>query len=274
MSWGERRIGPARRCCTVALVLVPTGCATDTPVSFSNFRVEDIGTSRAVVRFDTSEATTCEAEYGLSAVSLPFRATDPSMAEGELTRTHEVSLEDLSPQTQYFVRARATDANGRTSLSQLHDFTTRAASEPSTRINVALISAGARVSAVSSNFGNGGNDSTWGANKAFDGMMASEWATAGDGDDAFVEISLPATRQLLAIAFRSRAMNDGSSIITRFRLIAGGETRGPFSTPDPAQLYTFELSPALRTGRVRIEAEETSGGNTGAREIQLLAAGP
>ena len=45
---------------------------------------------------------------------------------------------------------------------------------------------------------------------------------------------------------------------------------GPFDTPDPAEYYVFELSPAVTAQRVRVEAVTTSGGNTGAREVQFL----
>jgi hypothetical protein len=67
-------------------------------------------------------------------------------------------------------------------------------------------------------------------------------------------------------------MGDGSSIIRSFRLVIDGVTVGPFSSPDPAQRYRFDLVPPVDAQVVRFEAVETTGGNTGAREIELLAA--
>jgi hypothetical protein len=44
---------------------------------------------------------------------------------------------------------------------------------------------------------------------------------------------------------------------------------GPFEAPDPGQSYTYDLD-EVTARRIRIEAVETTSGNTGAREIQLF----
>ncbi len=66
-------------------------------------------------------------------------------------------------------------------------------------------------------------------------------------------------------------MSDGSSIIRKLelRFDGDGEVRGPFETPDPDVRYEFALSPPLDAQRVLLRALETSGGNTGAREIEF-----
>ena len=45
---------------------------------------------------------------------------------------------------------------------------------------------------------------------------------------------------------------------------------GPFDTPDPDQLYTFTFTSSVTARSARIEAVQTTGGNTGAKEIQFF----
>lgn len=130
---------------------------------------------------------------------------------------------------------------------------------------------GGVVSSVSSNFGGGDNASTWGANNAFDGQMSTEWATDADGDEATIEVDLGSVRKITHVAFRSREMSDGTSIIEQFQVrFDGGDPVGPFEAPDPDERYVHELENAQSGQVVRFEALRTTGGNTGAREIELL----
>jgi hypothetical protein len=247
--------------------------AADESIDFVGLRVEEIGATRAVVRFSTSRPTSCEAEYGLAEENLDRVAVDPDMGAGALAIEHEVALEDLAPATTYFYRARATDGDDRTFRSSIQQFTTPPLTE-SSLVNVALRTAGTTAIEVSSNFGGGDSDSDWGAHRAIDGRMSTAWATNGDGDDAFATFDFGQERTLVRFGFRSRQMADGSSIITQVRLIFGdGETAGPFDTPDPAQLYQFDIQPVQVTRTVRVEAVATTGGNTGALEIQFFTAG-
>lgn len=252
------------------IALVACGGERDT-VEFSNLRVEEIGATRAVIRFDTSLPTSCEVLYGGSRSKLDQSATDPDMEPGQLVTTHQVPLEDLAPDTGYFWRARAVDRENAVFLSEVDSFTTLTMQGSGLGANVALLENGAVVVAVSSNWGGGDNDSTYGANKAFDGQMTTAWSSAGDGDEAWVELDFGSERELRTFAFRSREMSDKSSIISKLQLVfdEGAETRGPFETPEPSERYQFELDPPVVAERVRLEALETSGGNTGAREIEF-----
>lgn len=247
--------------------------ATTTAISFENLRVEEISARRAVIRFQTSSPTTCEAEYGLAEDSLVNTTTDPSMEDGAFEFEHEVPIEDLSPETVYYYRARATDTTGSTVYSDVRQFTTLSSTAATEFTNVATLSRGAAISEVSSNFGMGGNSSTWGANNAIDGSMSSEWATNNNGDNAYLVIDLGQTFSLLGVGFRSRKMSDGSSIITSFKLIFDNQAElGPFATPDPDKVYSFDFTSPIASQTVRFEAVTTSGGNTGARAIQLFIA--
>ena len=272
-----------KRTIYIALVMLTVGCSDEntnasgdsganTAFQFANLRVEEVSATRAVVRFDTSEPTTCEAEYGTSMTTMDQSATDPSMAPNQLDTVHDVPLEDLVPDTTYYYRARATDKDGRTERSNTLSFKTLPQRQ-SGLTNVALMSEGTTVSAVSSNFGGAasGNSSSFGANNAIDGSMVTEWSTNGDGDDAFIVVDFGKMRTLSRVGFRSRRMTDGSSIIKSFRLIFMDQSMlGPFDSPDPDQLYVFDFATPVSTQTVRLEAVTTTGGNSGAKEIQFF----
>jgi hypothetical protein len=178
-------------------------------LEFTNLRIEELGPYRAVLRFTTSRDTTCEAEFGVTSANLDRTATDPNMDPGTYLTEHEVPLEDLTPKTKHYVVARAEDEMGEVFRSAVVEFTTTAGAAVDSLVNVAAAAQGSTVSAVSSNFGLGANDSTWGANKAFDGQMATEWATNGDGDGAFVEVDLGQSRSFTPGSRRALRVRSG-----------------------------------------------------------------
>jgi hypothetical protein len=238
-------------------------------VEFLNLRIESLSSTRAVAKFETSIPTSCEVEYGLASDALNIVAVDPDMPEDELAIEHEVPLEDLDPDTTYFWRG-FVKVQGQEFRSETLSFTTPAAEldDTDTLVNYAI---NPTILSVSSNFGGSGNAGSWGVLNAFDGEMATEWATQGDGDNASVEIDLGAVRGLTHIAFRSRKMSDGISIIQEFQVVFDGQkSLGPFSLPDPDQRYVFVLDTPVDAQVVRIEATKTTGGNTGAKEIEFL----
>jgi hypothetical protein len=247
------------------------GCGGErASLEFGEFRVEDIAETRAVVRFDTSLPASSVVLYGTSADDLDHEATDIATEPGGLSYEHEVPLEDLVPDTEYHWRAEVVDRDNVISRSGVDAFVTLEGQVTPEPDNVALLSAGAEVVEVSSNWAAEDNGSTYGANNAFDGRMATEWASDGDGDDAWVELDFGSIRTLESFAFRSRQMNDGSAIVREVELVFDDhEVRGPFETPDPTVRYAFPLTPPLAAERVRIRAVETTGGNAGAREIQF-----
>ncbi len=253
------------------LVAGLAGCSEETPVTFSNIRVEEITHTSAVVRFDTNIATTCEVHYGLAEDAMDLRATDPDMdPNNPYDVVHEVPLAKLSPETMYFYQPWAVTPEGASYQGPVGSFSTIADTSDPNMLNVARLSEGTVVSEVSSNFGGGANDASWGANQAIDGDMGTEWATAGDGNGAFVTLDLGKARSLSRFGFRSRRMSDGTSIIKRVELVIDGATvLGPYDTPDPAQHYTFDFAAPVSATTVRVEAVDTTGGNTGAKEIEL-----
>lgn len=126
------------------------------------------------------------------------------------------------------------------------------------RLNLALE---AVVLETSSDF----SDTFQGAN-AIDGLIATEWSSRGDGDDAYIVIDLGEEMDVTGIGFRTREMTDGSSITNTFTVtIDDGEVLGPFDAGVGLAVNDFTAS-----GRIfRIDMESTTGGNTGAVEIEI-----
>jgi len=244
------------------------GCTSekDPGMEFIDLRVEDITSDSAAVRFQTSRESSCVVEYGLSADVLDLSATDLSMGEDNpFDIDHDVPLFDLLADTEYFYRATVVDPEGREYFSEVFSFDTLVSTD--LRPN---LSESASVLSVSSNWNGGANDSSFGANQAIDGSMSTEWASDGEGDDAWLELSWEAEQPLTGVRVRSREMTDGTSIVSSFQLVVGADVLGPFDTPDPSQSYTFDFGSPVMASQVRFEVLTSTGGNTGLREIQLL----
>lgn len=130
--------------------------------------------------------------------------------------------------------------------------------------NLAL---GATISDVSSEFGDG-----FTADLAIDGDPATEWSSAGDGDAGFIEVDLGSPREVAGFEFVTRSMADGSAITERFEVtVDGGPTFGPFPAGTPRDGRYAALDASI-TGRVfRFAVTTTTGGNTGAVEVRILA---
>ena len=107
------------------------------------------------------------------------------------------------------------------------------------------------------------------ADAAVDGNPATEWSSAGDGDDASITLDLGRSVSVVGIALRSRSMSDGTSVVETFTVtVDDGETYGPFEAGTAGAVAAVEF-----TGQVlRIDADRTSGGNTGAAEIEVYGA--
>ncbi len=197
-------------------------------------------------------------------------ATDVDMSDGAHA-DHVVILGMLTPGEVVHYRLQGAAPDG--TLYQAHDDRTfvvpelgassLATGDPAAaadgRTNVAL---GADVTA-SSEF-----NASFGASNAVDGNPATEWSSLGDGDDAWIEIDLGAPTEISGVGFWTRDMSDGTAIIEMIRILVDGEEIGVFAVgPD---LTVIE---GTATGQiVRIEAQQTTGGNTGAVEVEVYGA--
>ena len=133
--------------------------------------------------------------------------------------------------------------------------------------NMASLSTGARVSAVSSNYASGTNGSAFGADKAIDGDPHTEWSSDGDGNDAWIEIELASEIRVSAVGFWTRTMGT-SAEVTTFQVVTDrGETAGPFELGSAGR--GFYVDTGLTARRLRFETLDSSGGNTGAVEIEV-----
>ncbi len=214
----------------------------------------------AVVQVQTSPPTICAIAYGRTP-ALGSIADDPDMGGTAITR-HIVVLGGLVPGATYHFLLTATDAEGQVfQTSALGTFTTP-------RENSAFggdIAVGAKIVAVSSQW-----SSAYAAANAVDGNLATEWASNGDGDRAFITIDLGRERQITAISFITRAMSDGSAITRTYAVVVDGRRRyGPFPAGSPIRR---RVVPVSFTGRfLRFEVVSSTGGNTGAAEIEVFS---
>jgi hypothetical protein len=237
-----------------------------------DFRAIEVGTTQlqvapdgksAVVRLRTNPATICAIAYGRTA-ALGSIANDPSMGGTAISR-HVVVLRDLVPNTTYRFRLTATDAEGRVfQTTALQSFATKPSKPAAQSRDIAV---GAKVVAVSSQWSAG-----YAASNAVDGRLSTEWSSAGDGDRAFITIDLGSERKIGGVSFLTREMGDGTAITRTFDVVVdGGKRYGPFPAGNPAHPRTAAVSFTGR--RLRFEVVKSTGGNTGAVEIKVFAAG-
>ena len=255
----------------VALCLGLAACGgtsgTESTASIRAFSVVEVGKTHvqiaadgrsAIVQLETNPATVCAIAYGRTA-SLGSIADDPNMGGTAISR-HLVVLNGLTPGTTYRFRLTATDARGQV-------FQTQALATFTTPRQVAAqgqdIAIGAKVVAVSSQW-----SSAYKATNAVDGNLSTEWASAGDGDRAFITIDLGRARQISGIAFITRAMSDGSATTRTFAVVVDGRRRyGPFPAgnrldPRVARRVVCGPSPPVRGCPVD-RREHRSGGDRG-----------
>jgi hypothetical protein len=219
------------------------------------------GTS-AEIALTTSIPLACHAIFGVDE-SFGNITNDPAMGSVAMV-DHNPVLTGLEPETDYVYVLQGSDAAGNLYRSEVLSFTTPAADPEAAGPGTDVAPTG-EVVAVSSEF----SDAFAGAN-AIDGDPLTEWSSAGDGDDASITIELPDAVEVVAFATRSRAMNDGTSIIDAYEVtVDDGEVLGPFeASPDGRTVVEV----AVTGQRFTFDAVDTSGGNTGFVAIEILVA--
>ncbi len=228
------------------------------------FTVDAGGVARMQVT--TNIEAVCSIAWG-ETDALGTIGTDLDMAGGAHNR-HEVVLVGAEPGKTYSFRVQGATADGALYQSPISTFTLPEAPSGG---GVGMgdhgenIARGARVVEVSSTF-----SAAWSGENAVDGDMSSEWATKGNGDDAYIEIDLGSQRQVIGVEFITRTMGDGTATTTEYTVtVDGGETLGPFPAGDPSDT---RFADAVFTGRVlRFEVVSSTGGNTGAIEVRAFA---
>lgn len=230
--------------------------------------VESITATSAAIALQTGAPSFCQVNYGPT----PQYGRMQRMGMSGAMTDHRILLPGLQPNTLYHVRLTAVDEQARLYQSADFTFMTQAAPTggPPRGENLAGPGSGARVVGVSSNYGGGDNTGAFGANNAIDGDPATEWSSNGDGDKAWIEIELAKPSRLSAIGFWTRTMGS-SAQIHKFEVMADGKVRfGPFTLPAAPGVHYFPID--VTAQHLRFTVIESSGGNTGAVEIEVLSA--
>jgi hypothetical protein len=214
----------------------------------------------ATLSVETTVPVACAVVYGPDE-DFGAVAVDQDMSAGA-HREHGPLLTGLEPDTEYSYVLQGSDTAGRLYRSQVMTFRTPVAQAALAGTNVAPDST---ILGVSSEFSDG-----FAAELAIDGDLGTAWASAGDGDDAWIEIDLGAPTEIVAVRLRSRSMTDGTSIIEQYTLsVDGADPLGPFDAgadlAPPAEV-------AATGQRLRFDAATTTGGNTGAVELEVYTA--
>ena len=240
---------------------LPTGVLAFSEIQASDIVIETDSTgTAAVLNVVTSQDVACAVVYGPTA-ALGSIATDTDMAGGGHS-DHHPQMRGLAPDTTYFYMVEAIGPDGNLYRSDVMQFTSEAGSgTPVVQAPGPNIAGDGRVTEVSSQF----SDAYGGAN-AIDGDLSTEWSSEGDGDDAYIVLEFDDNMLFAGVGFRTREMSDGTSITNTFTITdEAGNTFGP-----------FDAGPGLAIARVdffgttvRIDVETSTGGNTGAVEIEV-----
>jgi hypothetical protein len=246
--------------------LAVVACGGDAESTSDVFAFDEIAAEGPTIepdpsgRFVTLRVTTnidavCAVAYGPTQ-DLGSLATDQDMGAGGHS-DHEVVLGGLAPDTEYFYRLQGVGVDGRLYRSDLLTFRTPPQAAVSPGRNVALE---ADVADVSSEF-----SEAFAAENAIDGDPSTEWSTRGDGDDAYLVLDVGRDVEVVAVGFHTRTMSDGTATTATFTVtVDNEETYGP---------YPVGRSEVTFTGRIlRFDVQESTGGNTGATEIEIFTA--
>ncbi len=220
----------------------------------------NIKAKSAGLKFISSIPLACTVVFGKTE-QFGMIANDPDM--GSLTTIdHNPVLGGLEADTKYYFRVQGIAADGTLYAGNTRSFTTA----PKPAGPAGLMALAATIQTVSSNYGNGANDTAWGAGSALDGNPSTAWSSNSDGSDAFLILDFGAKKNIGAIDIWTRTMSDGTAQISSFTLTDdSGKMFGPFTLPDASKAYRYELQTTTKT--LRLDAVDSSGGNTGLVEI-------
>lgn len=231
-------------------------------------RIADLGGQDGTLLFVSSVPLACSVVYG-ETPAFGQVAVDQDMDGGAHTN-HHPAISGLKPDTLYHYRVQGTAADGTLYASSVMTFRSpkAAAGGP---VNLASLTEGARIVAVSSNYGSAPNDGSWGANNAIDGRRTTEWSSNGDGDGGYVEIALAREARLGAVEVWTRSMSNNTAQIFKFTITTdSGQVLGPYELPDASKPYRFAIDVTAKS--LRLDVVASNGGNVGLVEFAAYAA--
>lgn len=228
----------------------------DTPIE-----IVAAGPGTATLEVTTTIDVACSVVYGPD-TDFGQIAVDDDMQGGSHADHHPL-LVGLEPGREYQYRMQGTDAQGHLYQSEIMSFV--APDDPTADIDRpgANLAVDGAVLAVSSEY----SDEFAGAN-AIDGDPSTEWSSAGDGDEAFIEVDLGAPAELAGVGFWTRTMGDGSATTTRYAVFVDGTPVGEFDAAEELSVARFSANGQV----VRVEVVASTGGNTGLRELEIYGA--
>ncbi len=285
VAMSDRRIRRRLRALSFALaasiVLLAAGCgghaggggSAGTVRRFADVQADDFvfeadptNLERGIFRVTTTEPMICAIVWGETPELGRFNNSLAMNGSGIVD--HDVFLPGAAPGRTYYFRVQGSTADGTLYQSDTATFTIpesqapRPTDDADRGENLALA---ATVVAVSSEFSDG-----FAAANAFDDSGTTEWATAGDGDDAFIVVDLGREREIAGVEFITRSMLDGTAVVETFSVtVDDAEPAGPFPAGTPVEPNTAALDTSGRF--VRVDVDTSTGGNVGAVEIRVLA---
>jgi hypothetical protein len=242
---------------------------TEVQASPFAFEPDPLDPTRGIFRVETTEAMICAVVWGDTEALGRFNNSLSMNGTGIID--HDVTLPDVERGRTYHFIVQGTTADGTLYRSAPGTFQIReldSSTGVSTTVPVEVgsnVALGASVVDVSSEF-----STDFAAHLAIDGDLATEWSTAGDGDEGWITIDLGAARDIAAVDFVTRSMADGSAITSTYTVtVDDGRPLGPFAAGSPA---ASRVAPLEARGRLlRFDVEQSSGGNVGAVEIRIFA---
>jgi hypothetical protein len=231
------------------------------------FEADPTNPSRAIFRMETTEPMICAIVWG-ETESLGNFNNSLAMNGTGIVR-HDVFLPGAEPGVEYFYKVQGSTADGTLYETELLTFVIPESNAPEGGDediehgdNLSLMGT---VVETSSEFSD-----TWAGTNAIDGDTTTEWATSGDGDDAFIVIDLGSAEDIAGVEFLTRSMADGTATTTEYTVtVDSGDTFGPFPAGNLADTRFIEL---VTTAKVlRFDIVNSTGGNTGAIEIRVFA---
>lgn len=235
------------------------------------FEADPSDPTRGIFRVTTTEPMICAIVWGEDANFGRFNNSLSMNGTGILQ--HDVVLPDLVQGTEYTFRVQGSTADGRQYRSDTLTFTipvTDPVAEGPSADELGLgenLAPRATVVDVSSEFSD-----AFAATNALDGDPSTEWSSRGDGDEGYLTIDLGAEVAIGGVSFVTRSMADGSAITDTFTVTVDGDrVLGPFPAGAPVN-ERITLVDVTGT-ELRFDVETSSGGNVGAVDVFVYAAG-